>query len=137
MRILQRSYGERRACVSVLIVGLMLISLACGPASDSASQKVDPVSTMSNAAGVTPVPPGLSNVDPVVEASVATEVGTPARVDFKGDAPVALVDATEVGSNIGNHVPEFMLLLADESVVKSAELVKTNRPTFLYFFSTG
>ena len=42
----------------------------------------------------------------------------------------------EVGSNVGNQVPEFDLRLVDGTTVNSANLVSTKKPAFYFFFAT-
>ena len=53
-----------------------------------------------------------------------------------GQAQLSPSTGLEVGSNVGNQVPEFDLRLVDGSTVNSAELVSTNNPAFYFFFAT-
>ena len=42
----------------------------------------------------------------------------------------------KVGTNVGQRVPEFSMLLTDGSTLTSEDLVSTGKPVFLYFFAT-
>ena len=53
-----------------------------------------------------------------------------------GLAQLSPSTGVEVGSNVGNQVPEFDLRLVDGSTVNSTELVSTNKPAFYFFFAT-
>ena len=44
--------------------------------------------------------------------------------------------AANIGSNVGERVPDFELTLVDGSTVSFVSLMESDRPTFLFFFST-
>lgn len=41
-----------------------------------------------------------------------------------------------VGTKVGNRIPDFALDLVDGTTVTSDDLIKQNRPTFLFFFAS-
>ena len=100
------------------MVGLATIAMACGPASETTLSSVH-TGPDSPAGG-----PGTS---------AATHEGGPTAVVQPDSRPS---DTLKVGSMVGDHIPEFTLLLADGGSVRSADLLAANRPTFLYFFAT-
>ena len=53
-----------------------------------------------------------------------------------GEPELSPSTGLEIGSKVGNHLPEFDLRLVDGSTVNSAELVSTGKPTFYFFFAT-
>ena len=112
----------RRTSVSVLIAGMLSVALACGTASESAgeapSRRVDSISIAPTTAAGTSPQLDAAKVEPSLEVMAAPQV-EPA-----------------IGPNVGNRAPEFTLLMADGTTVKSADLLAAKRPTFLYFFTT-
>ena len=53
-----------------------------------------------------------------------------------GEPDLSPSTGLEIGSKVGNHLPEFDLRLVDGSTVNSAELVSTGKPVFYFFFAT-
>ena len=53
-------------------------------------------------------------------------------------APAQISPSTdlEIGTDVGNHVPDFDLKLVDGRTVNSAELVSGDKPAFYFFFAT-
>ena len=51
-------------------------------------------------------------------------------------APLSTNAGLDVGSDVGDQVPEFDLRLVDGSTVNSAELVSAEKPVFYFFFAT-
>ncbi len=46
------------------------------------------------------------------------------------------ITGLQIGSKVGNHLPEFDFRLVDGRTVNSAELASTDKPVFYYFFAT-
>lgn len=44
--------------------------------------------------------------------------------------------AADVGNKVGYQIPDFTLTLADGGTVTSAEMVNSEKPTFLFFWAT-
>ena len=49
---------------------------------------------------------------------------------------MAPVVTAKIGSDVGERAPEFELTLVDGSAVTLASLIESQRPTYLFFFST-
>ena len=50
--------------------------------------------------------------------------------------PQAEAVEVKVGTGVGDRVPEFEISLTDGTLVSAAELQESQRPAFLFFFST-
>ena len=61
---------------------------------------------------------------------------TVAPTPTEASAPVAPEPLPEVGSKVGNRIPDVTLELFDGTTVSTAGLVAEGKPTFLFFFAT-
>ena len=55
---------------------------------------------------------------------------------FSGPASGSPSASIKVGARVGDTVPDFAMRLADRSTVTSEDLLRANKPVFLYFFAT-
>ncbi len=46
------------------------------------------------------------------------------------------ITGLQIGSKVGNHLPEFDFRLVDGRTINSAELASTDKPVFYFFFAT-
>ena len=46
------------------------------------------------------------------------------------------ITGLQIGSKVGNHLPEFDFRLVDGRTINSAELASANKPVFYFFFAT-
>ncbi len=53
-----------------------------------------------------------------------------------GEPELSLTTGLEIGSKVGNHLPEFEMRLVDGRTINSAELASTDKPVFYFFFAT-
>ena len=99
----------------------ILFAVACG-SSETASPAV-PAPTTAPAA---PAPTTAPAVAPAPTAPPQAEAVDPST--SSGQA--------RVGTGVGDRVPEFEISLTDGTLVSAAELQESQRPAFLFFFST-
>ena len=81
----------------------------------------------------------------VAAACGSSETATPAApapttVPAVAPAPTAAPQAAavdvEVGTGVGDRVPDFEISLTDGTLVSAAGLKESQRPAFMFFFST-
>ena len=60
----------------------------------------------------------------------------PAVAPVPTTPPQAAAVDVKVGTGVGDRVPEFEISLTDGTLVSAAELQESQRPAFLFFFST-
>ena len=90
-----------------------LAAVGCG-SSESTAPSVAPAPTTAPAVAPAPTtPPQAEAVDPSTSSGQA-----------------------RVGTGVGDRVPEFEISLTDGTLVSAAELQESQRPAFLFFFST-
>ncbi len=53
-----------------------------------------------------------------------------------GEPELSPITGLQIGSKVGNHLPEFDFRLVDGRTINSAELASTDKPVFYYFFAT-
>ena len=94
-----------------LTIGI-LFAVACG-SSETASPAAPAPTTAPAVAPVPTAPPQAEAVDPSTSSGQA-----------------------RVGTSVGDRVPEFEISLTDGTLVSAAELQESQRPAFLFFFST-
>jgi len=46
------------------------------------------------------------------------------------------ITGLQIGSKVGNHLPEFDFRLVDGRTINSAELASADKPVFYFFFAT-
>ena len=46
------------------------------------------------------------------------------------------ITGLQIGSKVGNHLPEFDFRLVDGRTINSAELASVDKPVFYFFFAT-
>ncbi len=46
------------------------------------------------------------------------------------------ITGLQIGSKVGNHLPEFDFRLVNGRTINSAELASTDKPVFYFFFAT-
>ena len=68
--------------------------------------------------------------------TAAPAVPAPAAAPVVAPAPQAAAVDVEVGTGVGDRVPEFEISLTDGTLVSAAGLKESQRPAFLFFFST-
>ena len=94
-----------------LTIGI-LFAVACG-SSETASPAAPAPTTAPAVAPAPTTPPQAEAVDPSTSSGQA-----------------------RVGTGVGDRVPEFEISLTDGTLVSAAELQESQRPAFLFFFST-
>ena len=92
----------------------ILFAVACG-SSETASPAV-PAPTTAPAAPAPTTAPAVAPAPTAPPQAEAVEV--------------------KVGTGVGDRVPEFEISLTDGTLVSAAELQESQRPAFLFFFST-
>ena len=91
-----------------------LVAVACG-----SSETATPAATAPTTAPAAPAPTTAPAVAPAPTA-----------------APQAAAVDVEVGTSVGDRVPEFEISLTDGTLVSAAGLKESQRPAFMFFFST-
>ena len=121
-----------------LIVVAALAILSCAPAqeaqagtsvSDESSLPTNddsPSESVSQAAAEES-PASTTQVDDVV--SVSADEADPA--EDAAEQPVVI----EIGTDVGQHVPEFYILDQEFNKITSEEILSRGRPVFLHFFT--
>ena len=107
-----------------LLAFLTLAALSCGAESDGAAEPTAPLAQpASTVKPPTPIPPTATHT-PV--PPTATPVPEPTR------PPVT----DEVGTNVGDRAPEYVLNLPQSRQISSTELVAQGKPVFILFHAT-
>ena len=91
-----------------------LVAVACGSSETAVPAAPTPTTA--------PAAPAPTTAPPVAPAPTA--------------APQAAAVEIKVGTDVGDRVPEFEISLTDGTLVSAAGLQESQRPAFLYFFST-
>ena len=107
-----------------LLACAIFAALSCGAESDSAAEPAAPLAQ--SAATVeppTPIPPTATHTPVPPTATPAPE---PTR------QPVT----DEVGTNVGDLAPEYVLNLPQNRQISSTELVAQGKPVFILFHAT-
>ena len=94
-----------------LTVGALAV-VACG-----SSETTTPKESAPTAAPAVPAPTTAPQIAPVPTAAPQEE-------------------SVEVGTGVGDRVPEFEISLTDGTLVSAVGLQESQRPAFLFFFST-
>lgn len=106
----------------ILLVGgisFLLIAAACS--SDTEPEAPAP----------TPRPTATTSA-PAAQATAPTSIPTPAPVTETSESTSNLL----VGNKVGEHVPEFSIMLGDGSVKRSTEILSDGKPVFIFFWAT-
>ena len=72
----------------------------------------------------------------IAAPAVAAPTTVPAVAPAPTAAPQAAAVEIEVGTGVGDRVPEFEISLTDGTLVSAAGLKESQRPAFMFFFST-
>jgi hypothetical protein len=94
-----------------------------------------------NAAAVAPTAENAAGIEPgagdegILPESVLIEPAASEVPPESADAEAVRVPIN-IGSNVGDRIPDFAIKLVDGSTVTSAELLAQRQPTFLFFFET-
>ena len=116
-----RKNGKATIAGIVATVLAALLLSACGSQQGPSPSQESPASQPATRAPESPtsVP---------VPADEAPTVAALAEDEPPGDV--------EIGSKVGNRVPDFDMLLADGSTVTTSDLLAANKPVFLMFFAS-
>ena len=68
--------------------------------------------------------------------TAAPAVAAPTTAPPVVPAPQAAAVDVKVGTGVGDRVPEFEISLTDGTLVSAAGLKESQRPAFMFFFST-
>ena len=73
---------------------------------------------------------------PTAAPAVAAPTTAPPVVPAPTAPPQTAAVDVKVGTGVGDRVPEFEISLTDGTLVSAAGLKESQRPAFLFFFST-
>ena len=108
-----------RTFIYLAVAGSVLFAAACGGDSEPSSETGSPDSSSS-----------VSAPAPAAQTSASPPVPPPAP------APTPSETTIDIGHQVGDRAPEFMLALTDDRQINSAELVAEGKPVFILFHAT-
>ena len=100
-----------RTFIYLAVAGSVLFAAACGGDSEPSSETGSPDSSSSVSA-------------PAPAAQTSAPAPTPSETTI------------DIGHQVGDRAPEFMLALTDDRQINSAELVDEGKPVFILFHAT-
>ena len=106
-----------------------LVGMACG-----SSETATPAVAAPTTAPAVPAPTTAPPVAPEPTAPPQVEAVDPSTLRQAQDRLSS--GQAKVGTGVGDRAPEFEISLTDGSLVSAAGLQESQRPAFLFFFST-
>ena len=106
-----------RTFIYLAVAGSVLFAAACGGDSEPSSETGSPDSSSS-----------VSAPAPAAQTSAPAPAPPP--------APTPSETTIDIGHQVGDRAPEFMLALTDDRQINSAELVAEGKPVFILFHAT-
>ncbi len=123
-----------RLFIHILLYGflalLTLAVIACGGESDGAADPTAPLAQSVPAADPSPVPTDTPESTATTEPTSLPP--TPTTVPEPTRPPVT----AEVGTDVGNLAPDYVLNLPRNRQVSSTDLVAQGKPVFILFHAT-
>ena len=110
-----------RTFIYLAVAGSVLFAAACGGDSEPSSETGSPDSSSSVSA---PAP------------AAQTSAPAPAPPPAAAPAPAPSETTIDIGHQVGDRAPEFMLALTDDRQINSTELVAEGKPVFILFHAT-
>ena len=124
---MRRNRKATFAGIMATVLAALLLS-ACGSQQGPSPSEADPASQPAVTVPESPTSVPESPTAVPVPANEAPTAAALAEDEPPGDV--------EIGSKVGNRVPDFDMLLADGSTVTTSDLLAASKPVFLMFFAS-